>query len=234
MPRATSWISLCLLLPLFLLSFQTTAFASSYEGLSEADSTELTDQLLTQLDDSLLIGVARFQFLFEQHQHQNTDSLKYVIQSGEGRVWMDWALTSNPRYGMSGEQWISLADLFAWLDQFDFEGAYDKQLNCLKWAGVYPETEFLAISRLHTEYHLAGFSPGIISTGGHLVQLNRKRALEAGIARNIAQAWYFVGGYDEALDWLKKHIKAHPKDLRAKDLKKQIRARKKSAAKELK
>ncbi len=212
---------------LSLLAPQASGANTHYVGLSETDSTETTHRLLAQLDDSLRIGIARFQKLFEQVQNQNTDSLRYAVQATEGRAWMDWALDSNPRYGMTGEQWITLSDLFAWLDQFDFDGAYDKQLNCLKWAAVYPETEFLAMTRLHTEYHLAGFSPGIISTGERLIQLNETRAFEAGVARNIAQAWYFVGDFDQALTWMKDHIRKHPEDHRAIELKKQIRQKQK-------
>jgi hypothetical protein len=200
---------------------------AQYAGLSMADSIETTDRLLAQFDDSLNVSLARFQTLFEKVQSQNTDSLKHAVHAGEGRVWFDWAVGTNPRYGMNGEQWLGLSDLFAWLDQFEFVGAYDKQLNCLKWAAVYPDTEFLAMTRLHTEYHLAGFSPGIISTGERLMQLNEKRSFEAGIARNIAQAWYFVGDFEQALSWMKKHIAEHPEDKRARDLRKEIRRRSK-------
>ncbi|MDP2359908.1 MAG: hypothetical protein Q8O14_04040 [bacterium] len=186
-----------------------------------------TDPRLTSLRDSLALGIDRLQEAWQRTERAQTDSLKQRIQGGPALAWKDWAFNRAPRRGMSGDDIIQLAELHSWLNRFDMEGCYNEQLECYKRAMLMPGTEARALRRLHAEYHAAGFAPGVIQTGLSLHQLDRRKSLEQGVGRNLAQAYLMVGDRREALRWIKRHLRQHAGDDAARDLKRRIRNMKK-------
>jgi uncharacterized protein HemY len=47
--------------------------------------------------------------------------------------------------------------------------------------------------------------------------------MDQGVCRTLALAFYFVGDRKEANSWIKKHLREHPDDERARELKRRIK-----------
>jgi hypothetical protein len=192
-----------------------------------ADSLRRQEARVRSLQDSLTLGISQLQESWSRAEREQTDSLKYEVQAGLARGWKDWALQAAPRRGMSGDDIIQLAELHAWLNRFDMEGCYNEQLECYKRAMVMPGCEEKALRLLHAEYMAAGFAPGMLQTGQRLLELDKAKAMELGVARSMALAYYFVGDRREALRWIKRHLRKFPDDPMAQDLRRRIRKLKK-------
>jgi len=189
-----------------------------------AQSAPVSEEASTKaLRDSLELGIGQLDTWYRLQQREAGDSLKQAVQTGPAPAWRDWAMKHAPRKGMSGEDILRLADLHARLNAFDMTGAYNEQLECYKRAMVMPGTEERALYRLHAEYLSAGFAPGMIQTGTRLLALDKEKAMAQGVARSMALAYYFVGDRKEATRWVKRHLREHPQDRQAKDLKKRIK-----------
>lgn len=190
---------------------------------SAADSLAQQEQRVQALRDSLGLGIRTFEAFFNLQQREANDSLKQAIQAGPAVDWRDWAIKAAPRRGMTGEDILLLADLHARLNSFDMDGCYNEQLECYKRAMLMPGTEERALYRLHAEYLSAGFAPGMIQTGQRLLQLDKQKSMDQGVARTLALAYYFVGDRKQATEWIKKHLREHPQDERARELKQRIK-----------
>lgn len=188
---------------------------------------EAADARVQALRDSLELGLIQLEASWTRVQRENSDSLKFQVQRGMGAAWKDWAFNMAPRRGMSGEDILRLADLHASLNRFDMDGCYNEQLECIRRALVMPGTERTALRRLHAEYHAAGFAPGLVQTGLALMEQERDEALRMGVARSLAQGYLIIGDRKEARRWIKTHLRAHPKDEKAKELRERIRKMKK-------
>lgn len=187
------------------------------------DSPVPTDPTVQAMRDSLETGIRELDTWYRMQQREASDSLKQAIQNGPALAWRDWAMKYAPRKGMSGEDILRLADLHARLNAFDMTGSYNEQLECYKRAMVMPGTEERALYRLHAEYLSAGFAPGMIQTGSRLLALDKDKAMAQGVGRSMALAYYFVGDRKEATRWVKRHLREHPGDRQAKDLRKRIK-----------
>lgn len=195
----------------------------SCHNLFAQDAPALPDPSVQALRDSLELGIRELDTWYRLQQREAGDSLKQAVQTGPALAWRDWAMKSAPRKGMSGEDILRLADLHARLNAFDMTGAYNEQLECYKRAMIMPGTEERALYRLHAEYLSAGFAPGMIQTGSRLLALDEDKAMAQGVARSMALAYYFVGDRKEATRWVKRHLREHPRDRQAKDLRKRIK-----------
>ncbi len=195
--------------------------------LVPARAQDGVDKQVKALRDSLELGLSQLELHWQRTERENTDSLKFQVQRGPAAAWKTWAFTLAPRRGMSGEDILRLADLHAALNRFDMSGCYNEQLECIRRALVMPGTERKALRRLHAEYHAAGFAPGLVQTGLAIMEQDRKEALASGVARNLAQGYLILGDRKEAMRWVKTHLRAHPDDERAKELKTRIRNMKK-------
>jgi tetratricopeptide (TPR) repeat protein len=191
--------------------------------LHAQESPEPQDPAISAMRDSLELGIGQLDGWYRSQEREAGDSLKQAIQTGPALAWRDWAMKYAPRKGMTGEDILRLADLHARLNAFDMTGAYNEQLECYKRAMLMPDTEERALYRLHAEYLSAGFAPGMIQTGARLLELDKERAMAQGVARTMALAYYFVGDRKEATRWVKRHLREHPGDRQAKDLKRRIK-----------
>jgi tetratricopeptide (TPR) repeat protein len=220
--RAARWTAL---LALLLLAGRSWGEADAEPG-GGAPTAAVDDAALAlrqlQLEDSLELGLALFGELLRRQDSNPTDSLKLSVQRGVGRHWFEWAFQA-PRPTMDGQNWIHLGNLFGLLDGFDMLNAYERQLNCYRYAIQYPETRRAATLRLHAEYHRAGFAPGMLQTGQALLDIDREAALRDGVAKSMALASYFLGDRKAALKWIKQHLKARPEDQEGRDLQRRIR-----------
>ena len=198
-------------------------FAASARAQSPADSLFRHNQRVITLRDSLELGIRQLDEAWSRTEKEASDSLKQRIQLGPGPAWREWAFRAAPRPGMGGADILRLADLHASLNRFDMEGCYNEQLECYKRAMLMPGFEERALRRLHEEYLAAGFAPGMIQTGRRLMDLDPQAALDKGVARTMALAYYFVGDRREARRWVKRHLRVHPDDATARDLEKRIR-----------
>lgn len=190
---------------------------------AETDSLARQENSVQALRDSLELGIRNLGEWNSQLQRESDDSLKQAIQSGPALAWRNWAMNRAPRRGMTGEDILRLAVLHERLVSFEVPGCYNEQLECYKRAMRMPGCEERALSRLHAEYSSAGFAPGMIQTGLRLLQINPEKASDQGVYRSLAMAYYFVGDRKEATRWVKKHLREHPEDERAKELKRRIR-----------
>jgi len=62
----------------------------------------------------------------------------------------------------------------------------------------------------------------MIQTGLRLMEVDRRQSLEMGVARSISQAYYLIGDRGEARRWIRRHLRAHPDDAQARELKSRI------------
>lgn len=211
-------------LPFLLLGLSLTTTLRAQEdrpGGTPLDSLE-ANRLQIQLEDSLTTGIALFEGLVQRQNANSTDSLRLAVQRGLGPAWMEWALNA-PRPSMSGDDWIRLGKLYGMLDIFSMPGTYDRQLNCYRYAIQYEKTKRKATLLLHSEYHRAGFAPGMLQTGTALLELDRDAALRDGVAKSMALANYFLGDRKAAKKWIKLHRKAQPKDPEGAELQQRIK-----------
>ena len=170
--------------------------------LSAEDSLAMV-AAVERMSDSLRIGIRQLQLLWRDHQQMPTDSIKLTVQYGEGRHWQEYALNQAPRRGMTGQEWIRIGHLFGWLYRFDVQGSFQNQLNAYRWAAMDPVYEYDASKLLLNNYHEAGFAPGMLDACQRLMNLDRDRAIEDGVEKEIAIAYYIVGDRKAALKWIK-------------------------------
>lgn len=193
------------------------------------DSLLRQEAMIRQLEDSLELGISQLERAWQRQETLETDSLRHVLEKEVAIPWKTWA---DERYGpwpgVEAAHFYRFADLYDMLDRFDMVGAYDRQLDCYRWASRYPGEAFQGTAKLHAQYHRVGFAPGMIQAGLHLINLDEELALRSGIAKSLAQAYYFVGDRKEALHWVKRHLKVKPDDPDAQELKKKIRALRKN------
>lgn len=211
-------------LPLLFLFLSLTVFRS-VPALAQgaADSLYKEQALVLAMRDSLELGIRQIESAWGRTEREQSDSLKYIFQRGLAEAWKDWAMKAAPRRGMSGEDILRLADLHAWLNRFEMDGCYEEQLTCYKRAMVMPGCEERALRRLHTEWVEIGYSIGMIQTGQQLLLLDKEESMEQGVALAIAKGYYIVGDRKEAMRWVKRHLRHHPEDVVAQDLKRRIR-----------
>ncbi len=188
-----------------------------------ADSLASKAGRLKQMADSLEMGISQVGWAWRLQEDQDTDSLRRELERNVVLPWKDWADNVGPRPGIQAEHFYRFAELYSMLDLFDVVGAYDQQLNCYKWAARFPGEEFRSTLLLHAQYRRVGFAPGMIQTGSYLMELDEEKALRSDVARSIAQAYFFVGDKKEARAWIKRHLKAKPRDEEARVLRQKIR-----------
>ncbi len=229
-PRTT--VFLCFLSGLIFQaapeSSPTEALDTSRVSLPPAEVDSMAMRAAVQrLEDSLRLGIDQLSRAWNEHEFFHTDSVRLSVQRSLGRGWRDWAIASAPRRGMTGAQWLRMAELLSWLERFDMENAFELELNAYKWAALYPEFEFLALSLLLERYRETAFAPGMLSTGERLLELDPERAVADGREKDMALACYFLGDWKSGKTWIRKHLEHHPEDAHARELKKKLRELKK-------